>query len=155
MAYNYTTNGALQVVHKNVSFGPGGTGTSAYAYTDIPGTDLTITLKEANSILYLQCYVQGWGNGGNGGNIAFKINGVVAGNSSSSNGDQWSRALNGGTGNKSWNIGRAMMWKPNLNAGSNVSIILTLGTWSTAGINAGWSTHPSFFNVTAIELKGG
>jgi hypothetical protein len=152
MAYNYETGSALQVIHTNVAFPIGGSTTSAYTYTDIPGTNATLTVSKTGSTLYLQCYVNGWGNGGSGGNIAFKINGTIAGSSSSGNGDSWCRALNGASGNRSYNIGRAMLYKHGLQAGSQISVNLCLGTWNVAGIYAGWTSHPTFLNLTLIEL---
>lgn len=151
MAYTYSTGPALQVVHNNISLATGQAST-AYAYVDIPGTATTITLKGNNSVLYLQTYVNGWGNGGNGVNIAFKINGVVHANSSSS-GDQWCRAINGGTANRSWGIGRIYLCKPGLSIGNTVTVGLMLGTWSTAGVHAGWSSYQTYFHTTIIELS--
>lgn len=153
MAYNYETGTALQVIHNNIVVPSGGSSTtSAYTYTAIPGSTTTLTISKTGSTLYLQCYVNGWGNGGNGANIAFRLNGTVAGNSSSGNGDQWCRAINGGNANRSYNIGRSMMWKHGIASGSTVTVDLMLGTWSTAGVYAGWSSHQTYFNVTIMEL---
>ncbi len=152
MAYTYETGAALQVVHNNIIFPIGGSTTSAYTYTDIPGTSTNLTIKKTGSTLYLQCYVNGWGNGGSGGNIAFKVNGVIAGSSTPGNGDSWCRALNGGSGSRSYNIGRAMLLKHGVTAGSSVSVNICLGTWQTAAIYAGWTSYPTYLNVTVIEL---
>ena len=150
MAYNYETGTGLQVIHNNIAFPAGGSTTPAYTYTDIPGTNTTLTVSKAGSTLYLQCYVNGWGNGGNGANIAFKINGTIAGNSNSGNGDTWCRAINGGDGSRSYNIGRAMLWTHGLQAGAQITTNICLGTWSSAGVYAGWGSYPTFFNVTLI-----
>jgi hypothetical protein len=152
MAYNYETGTALQVIHNNISVATSYT-TPAYTYTEIPGTTTTLNVLAAGSTLYLQCYVNGWGNTGNGVNIAFKINGSVAGSSNSSNGDSWCRAINGGTSGRSYNVGRSMLYKHGLQAGSQITVSLMLGTWSTGnGIYAGWSNYQTYFHVTLIEL---
>jgi hypothetical protein len=151
MAYTYSAGSALQVVHNNVTVNTA-YGSTAYTYVDIPGTSITLTTKGTGSLIHLQCYVNGWGSGGNGVNIAFKLNGVVAGNSSSSNGDTWCRAINGGTAGRSWNVGRSMLWQHGLSLGSTATISLVMGTWSVAGVSAGWSSYQTYFHVTATEL---
>ena len=153
MAYNYQAGSAIQVVHNNIVMPPGPNTSSSQAYTLIPGTNTNITIQQANSKLLITGYIQGWGNSGNGGNMAFILNGTVAGVNGGS-GDTWCRALNGGNGNRSYNIGRLMMWNHNLPEGSVVTIGMALGSWTTVNISAGWTTHPSYFNVTIMELEG-
>lgn len=153
MAYSYETGPAIQVVNNNITVSPGAFYTTSQTYTKIPGTDTNITILKTGSLLYIQGYIQGWGNTGNGGNMAFILNGTTAALGGGS-GDGWCRALNGGSGSRSYNIGRTMIWNHGLPEGSPITIAMALGSWTTANISAGWTSHPSFFNVSIIELEG-
>jgi len=153
MAYNYQAGTAIQVVSNNITMSPGRNQTTSQNYTLIQGTNTNITIQQNNSKLWITGYIQGWGNGGNGANMAFILNGTTAG-VNGGNGDGWCRALNGANGNRSWNIGRMMMWDHGLPEGSTITIGMALGAWTSPSHSAGWDTHPSYFNVTVIELEG-
>lgn len=153
MAKNYSAGRVLQVVANNM---PNANGYKiqggAQEYADIPAADTSITLKSSTSHLYITGYVQGWGNTGNGANMTFKLNGTYAG-TTGSNGDTWCRAINGADSDRSFNISRQMFWTHGLDAGTTITISMGFSCWTTNECYAGWSSHPSWFQLTIMEME--
>ena len=145
MAHQYPQGGrCLQQVTHQVWERRNPTGQSTYNYNKIDGSNKSFAIKETGSILIVESYMQGWQggsssgldgtiywNGGSGDN--------VLGRGSSSNGNGWSRAGNGGDSYRSFNIARIHSIEHGLTAGTTIEIGLMIGAWSTTGATINYS----------------
>lgn len=147
------SDSVLQV--KSVVFSSMTTNATAYSYTPVNGSPLTLTTVGTNSKFLLIADSNGYGQPCNGVNLGFYrnsslIRGYYPGNNS---GDMWMSAFNGWGVSGALGMSKNHLDLPSLAAGTSVTYQMALGLW-TGSFSINYAGYGATSSFTVIELAG-